>query len=49
KHLDHPFGSVGICLTETLRRIGSKTALEALVEDLSYRRWDPEIHKKREF
>lgn len=48
-HLNHPCGQVGVYLTEALRRIGTRTALDALVRDLTFRRWDASLHAKRQF
>lgn len=49
RHLNHPFGQVGVFLTEALRRIGTPGAVEALVRDLNFRRWDASLHAKRAF
>lgn len=48
-HLNHPYSQVGYFLTEALRRIGSASALEAVVNDLSFRRWDASLHARRQF
>ncbi|MEM7533367.1 MAG: HEAT repeat domain-containing protein [Chloroflexota bacterium] len=48
-HLHHPYGQVGYFLTEALRRIGTTSALEAVVKDLSFRRWDASLNARRQF
>ncbi|MEM7032091.1 MAG: HEAT repeat domain-containing protein [Chloroflexota bacterium] len=48
-HLNHPYGQVSYFLTETLRRIGTATALEAIIKDLNFRRWDASLNAKRQF
>ncbi|MCJ8330632.1 MAG: phytanoyl-CoA dioxygenase family protein [Lentisphaeria bacterium] len=47
--LDHEFGQAAIMFTETLKRIGTPTALQAIVDDLSNRRWDAVLSEKRNF
>lgn len=49
RHLYHPCGQVSVYLTEALRRIGTPEALEALVQDLTFRRWDASLHAARQF
>lgn len=49
RHLEHPCGQVGVYLTEALRRIGTPSALDAIVRDLTFRRWDASLHAKRQF
>jgi len=49
RHLYHPCGQVGAFLTEALRRIGTPTAIEAIVSDLCFRRWDASLHEKRQY
>jgi HEAT repeat protein len=44
KHIDHPFGQVGICLTAALKSTGSHMALTALLDNLSIRRWDASLN-----
>ena len=49
RDLNHSFGQVGIFLAETLKRIGTPSAVQALVKDLGFRRWDSSLRADRSF
>ena len=43
KHLEHPYGQVGICLVESIKRIENPNTMLKLVEHLQTRRWDASL------
>ena len=49
RHLNHPFGQTGIFVTEALRRIGTPSAIDAVVKDLDLRRWDASLNEGQQY